>query len=66
MIRSAGCAETLKSSSPSSAALALVIGYGVAIGRYRNFPHEVIDAAADSARDWKEHWRRFLGCGRNN
>jgi hypothetical protein len=42
-------------------AMLLVFGYGVAVGKYRVFPHSIINAAADSARDWKENWEHFLG-----
>jgi hypothetical protein len=42
-------------------ALILAFGYGIAVGKYRFFPHSAINAAADSARDWAEHWQHFLG-----
>jgi len=42
-------------------AMVLVFGYGIAVGKYRIFPHTIINAAADSARDWAENWRHFLG-----
>ena len=42
-------------------AMLLVFGYGVAVGKYRVFPHSVINMAADSARDWTENWQHFLG-----
>ena len=46
-------------------AMLLVFGYGVAVGKYRVFPHSVINTAADSARDWKENWQHFLGLNQN-
>jgi hypothetical protein len=42
-------------------AMLLVFGYGIAVGKYRIFPHQLINAAADSARDWTDNWRHFLG-----
>jgi Arylsulfotransferase (ASST) len=42
-------------------AMALVFGYGIAVERYRLFPHAIINSAIDSARDWKGNWRHFLG-----
>jgi len=41
--------------------LILVFGYGIAVGKYRLFPHATINSAADAAKDWMENWRHFLG-----
>jgi len=41
--------------------LLLAFGYGLAVGKFRIFPHDTINAAADAARDWRENWRHFLG-----
>jgi hypothetical protein len=39
----------------------LVFGYGVAVGKLRLFPHDMIEAAAEAGRDWRENWRHYLG-----
>jgi hypothetical protein len=39
--------------------LVLVFGYGVAVGKYRLFPHDQINAAMEAAGDWWENWRHF-------
>ncbi len=39
--------------------LVLVFGYGVAVGKFRVFPHDQINAAVDAAQDWWENWRHF-------
>lgn len=41
--------------------LALAFGYGLAVGKFRIFPHNIINAGVDAARDWQENWRHFLG-----
>jgi len=42
--------------------LALVVfAYGVAVGKFRLFPHDMIEAATEAARDWSENWRHYLG-----
>ena len=43
----------------SLSVLVLVFGYGVAVGKFRVFPHDQINAAADAAADWWENWRHF-------
>jgi hypothetical protein len=43
-----------------TSALVLVFGYGIAVGKYRLFPHDMLNTAFDSARDWRENWRHFL------
>ena len=40
--------------------LALAFAYGLAAGKYRLFPHDTIDRAADALRDWRENWRHYL------
>jgi hypothetical protein len=45
-------------------ALGLVIAvfvYGVAVGKFRLFPHDVFENAAEAARDWRDNWRHYLG-----
>lgn len=39
----------------------VVFGYGVAVGKLRLFPHDLIEAAAEAGRDWRENWRHYLG-----
>jgi hypothetical protein len=41
--------------------LALAFAYGVAVGKYRLFPHTVSNRAADALQDWRENWRHYLG-----
>ncbi len=43
----------------SVSVLLLVFGFGVAVGKFRIFPHDQINAAADAAADWWENWRHF-------
>ena len=40
--------------------LALVFAYGVAVGKYRLFPHDAINRAGDALQDWRENWRHYL------
>ena len=40
--------------------LAVVFAYGVAVGKYRLFPHDVVNAAGDALQDWRENWRHYL------
>ena len=40
--------------------LALAFAYGLAAGKYRLFPHDTVDRAADALRDWRENWRHYL------
>jgi hypothetical protein len=39
----------------------VVFAYGVAVGKFRLFPHDVIEAATEAGRDWAENWRHYLG-----
>lgn len=39
----------------------VVFAYGVAVGKLRVFPHDVIEAATEAARDWRDNWRHYLG-----
>ena len=39
----------------------MVFGYGLAVGKLRLFPHDIIEAAAEAGRDWEENWRHYLG-----
>lgn len=42
--------------------LALVLfAYGVAVGKFRIWPHNFIEAAIEAGRDWSENWRHYLG-----
>jgi hypothetical protein len=41
--------------------MVLVFGYGIAVETFHLFPHHFVAAAIESARDWKAHWRHFLG-----
>lgn len=41
--------------------LAIAFAYGVAVGKYRLFPHTAINGAADALQDWQENWRHYLG-----
>lgn len=41
--------------------LILAFGYGVAVGKLRVFPHDILNSAFDAATDWRENWRHFLG-----
>lgn len=38
-----------------------VFAYGVAVGKFRLFPHDMIEAATEAARDLAENWRHYLG-----
>lgn len=38
-----------------------VFAYGVAVGKFRLWPHDVIEAATEAGRDWRENWRHYLG-----
>ena len=38
-----------------------VFAYGIAVGKPRLFPHDVIEAATEAARDWRDNWRHYLG-----
>jgi hypothetical protein len=40
--------------------LGLAFAYGVAVGKYRFFPHDVINAAGDALQDWRDNWRHYL------
>jgi hypothetical protein len=40
--------------------LALAFVYGVAVGKYRLFPHDVVDSAGDALQDWRDNWRHYL------
>jgi hypothetical protein len=40
--------------------LALAFAYGLAAGKYRLFPHDTIERAAEALRDWRENWRHYL------
>ncbi|MEZ5823254.1 MAG: arylsulfotransferase family protein [Geminicoccaceae bacterium] len=43
-------------------AIAMVIlGYGLAAGRYDLFPAPAVDLTVDTLRDWKKNWRHHLG-----
>src|SRR3712207_6811037 len=41
--------------------LLAVFAYGVAVGKFRLFPHDVIENATEAARDWRDNWRHYLG-----
>ena len=41
--------------------LAIVFAYGVAVGKYRFFPHDVINGAGDALQDWRDNWRQLAG-----
>ena len=41
--------------------LGIAFAYGVAVGKYRLFPHTEISRAADALKDWRENWRHYLG-----
>ncbi|MEZ5863118.1 MAG: arylsulfotransferase family protein [Geminicoccaceae bacterium] len=43
----------------STSLLVLVFGFGVAVGKFRIFPHDQINEAVEAAKDWWEHWRHF-------
>lgn len=43
----------------SVSAILLVFGFGVAVGKYRVFPHDQIHGATEAAADWWENWRHF-------
>jgi hypothetical protein len=32
----------------------------MAVGKYRLFPHDVIQGAGDALQDWRENWRHYL------
>ena len=38
-----------------------VFAYGVAVGKFRIWPHDVIEAATEAGRDWNDNWRHYLG-----
>lgn len=45
-----------------SLGLALVIfALGIAVGKFRLFPHDHIQAAINAAQDWRDNWRHHLG-----
>lgn len=41
--------------------LAAVFAYGVAVGKFRLFPHDLIENATEAARDLSINWRHYAG-----
>ena len=42
-----------------------MFAFGVAVGKFRLFPHNYFQAAFDAAEDWAENWRHHLGIRAN-
>ncbi|MFO1067910.1 MAG: arylsulfotransferase family protein [Geminicoccaceae bacterium] len=39
--------------------LIIAAGYGVAVGKYRLWPHDTLNRAADAFADWRANWRHY-------
>jgi hypothetical protein len=39
----------------------IVFGYGVAVGKWRFWPHDYLNQVADAAEDWRANWRHYTG-----
>lgn len=44
-----------------SAIALIVFGYGIAVGKYKLFPYEILNDAKDAGIDWKRNWEPNLG-----
>jgi hypothetical protein len=42
-------------------ACVLLFGYGVAVGKMRLFPHDVIESTVEAGHDWRKNWQHHLG-----